>query len=88
MENRSIKPDKTVLKSLGQCSFAGNSLPSAVDIKDGKILRIRLTKNVSTLPIASRILSRELIGTLTEKEILRTGVRASSKESPGMKLSP
>ena len=41
MENRSIKPDKTVLKSLGQCSFAGNSLPSAVDIKDGKILRIR-----------------------------------------------
>jgi molybdopterin guanine dinucleotide-containing S/N-oxide reductase-like protein len=37
----SMKPDKTVLKSLGQCSFALNADPSAVDVKDGKVIRIR-----------------------------------------------
>ena len=36
-----IAPDKTVFKSFGQCSFAGNSEPSMVDVKNGKILRIR-----------------------------------------------
>ncbi|MFB0532793.1 MAG: molybdopterin-dependent oxidoreductase, partial [Desulfatiglandales bacterium] len=33
--------EKTVIKSLGQCSFSLNADPSAVDVKDGKILRIR-----------------------------------------------
>ena len=33
--------EKTVLKSLGQCSFALNADPSAIDVKDGRILRIR-----------------------------------------------
>jgi anaerobic selenocysteine-containing dehydrogenase len=33
--------DKTVLKGLGQCSFTRNGDPAAVDVKDGKILRIR-----------------------------------------------
>jgi hypothetical protein len=33
--------EKTVLKSLGQCSFTRNSDPSAVDVRNGKILRIR-----------------------------------------------
>jgi anaerobic selenocysteine-containing dehydrogenase len=33
--------NKTVLKSLGQCSFTRNGDPSAVDVKNGKILRIR-----------------------------------------------
>ena len=36
-----MKPEKTVLKSLGQCSFALNADPSAVDVKDGRIIRIR-----------------------------------------------
>ncbi len=35
------KLNKTVIKSLGQCSFASHGDPSAVDVKDGKILRIR-----------------------------------------------
>jgi molybdopterin guanine dinucleotide-containing S/N-oxide reductase-like protein len=38
---KSIGQEKTVLKSLGQASFALNSDPSAVDVKDGKIIRIR-----------------------------------------------
>jgi len=33
--------EKTVLKSLGQCSFTANSDPSAVDVKDGRIIRVR-----------------------------------------------
>ena len=33
--------DKTVLKGLGQCSFTRNGDPAAIDVKDGKILRIR-----------------------------------------------
>ncbi len=33
--------DKMVIKSLGQCSFASHGDPSAIDVKDGKILRIR-----------------------------------------------
>jgi len=32
---------KTVIKSLGQCSFATFGEPSAIDVKNGKILRIR-----------------------------------------------
>jgi trimethylamine-N-oxide reductase (cytochrome c) len=36
-----IGPEKTVLKSLGQNSFASHSEPAAVDVKNGKILRIR-----------------------------------------------
>jgi anaerobic selenocysteine-containing dehydrogenase len=40
--NKNIKiSSKSVLKSLGQCSFAGNSEPAIVDVKDGKIVRIR-----------------------------------------------
>jgi molybdopterin guanine dinucleotide-containing S/N-oxide reductase-like protein len=35
------KSGKTVIKSLGQASFAQNSIPSAVDVRDGRILRIR-----------------------------------------------
>jgi anaerobic selenocysteine-containing dehydrogenase len=35
------KPIKTVIKSLGQCSFGANGEPSAIDVKDGRILRIR-----------------------------------------------
>jgi anaerobic selenocysteine-containing dehydrogenase len=38
---KSIKPEKTVLKSLGQASFTINSDPSAVDVRDGRIIRIR-----------------------------------------------
>ena len=38
---KSVKPEKTVIKSLGQCSFSVNSEPSAVDVKDGRIVRIR-----------------------------------------------
>jgi molybdopterin guanine dinucleotide-containing S/N-oxide reductase-like protein len=34
-------PDKTVYKALGQCSFTANSDPSAVDVKNGRIIRIR-----------------------------------------------
>lgn len=33
--------DKTVIKSLGQCSFTRNGDPTAIDVKDGKIVRIR-----------------------------------------------
>ena len=33
--------EKTVLKALGQCSFTRNGDPAAIDVKDGKILRIR-----------------------------------------------
>jgi molybdopterin guanine dinucleotide-containing S/N-oxide reductase-like protein len=33
--------DKTVVKSLSQCSFGQDSEVSAIDVKDGKILRIR-----------------------------------------------
>lgn len=33
---------KTVLKALGQCSFASNSEPSSVDADNGRIIRIRL----------------------------------------------
>jgi anaerobic selenocysteine-containing dehydrogenase len=36
-----LKVDKTVLKSLGQCSFTRNGDPSAIDVRDGKIVRIR-----------------------------------------------
>jgi anaerobic selenocysteine-containing dehydrogenase len=36
-----MKPEKTVLKSLGQASFTINADPSAVDVKDGRIIRIR-----------------------------------------------
>jgi anaerobic selenocysteine-containing dehydrogenase len=43
MKKSVAKPEKTVLKSLGQCSFIGNSSPSDVDVKDGKIIRIRPT---------------------------------------------
>ena len=33
---------KTVVKSLGQCSFSSNNGDmSAIDVKDGKIIRIR-----------------------------------------------
>ncbi len=35
------RPDKTVIKSLGQCSFTRNGAPAAIDVKDGMILRIR-----------------------------------------------
>jgi anaerobic selenocysteine-containing dehydrogenase len=35
------RPGKTVYKSLAQCSFTANGDPSAVDVRDGKILRIR-----------------------------------------------
>ncbi len=38
---KSLGADKTVLKGLGQCSFTRNGDPAAVDVKDGKILRIR-----------------------------------------------
>jgi anaerobic selenocysteine-containing dehydrogenase len=41
MKRANTKPDKTVRKSLGQCSFTLNSDMSAVDVKDGKIVRIR-----------------------------------------------
>ena len=37
-ENQS---EKTFIKSLGQCSFAQNAEPSAVDVKGGRIVRIR-----------------------------------------------
>ena len=33
--------DKTVIKSLAQCSFAQNGETASVDVKDGKIVRIR-----------------------------------------------
>ena len=36
-----MSKDKTVLKGLGQCSFTRNGDPAAIDVKDGKILRIR-----------------------------------------------
>jgi trimethylamine-N-oxide reductase (cytochrome c) len=39
--DKTVPAFKTVRKSLGQCSFASNSDVSAVDVKDGKILRIR-----------------------------------------------
>ena len=38
---KAIKQAMTVRKSLGQCSFAQFGEASAVDVKDGKILRIR-----------------------------------------------
>ncbi len=38
---KKIESVRTVLKSLGQCSFTRNGDPSAIDVKDGKILRIR-----------------------------------------------
>jgi molybdopterin guanine dinucleotide-containing S/N-oxide reductase-like protein len=41
MKRPTIKPEKTVIKSLTQCSFTRNGDPSAVDVKDGRILRIR-----------------------------------------------
>ncbi len=41
MKPINTKPDKTVRKSLGQCSFTLNSDMSAVDVKDGRIVRIR-----------------------------------------------
>jgi anaerobic selenocysteine-containing dehydrogenase len=33
--------DKTVLKTLGQCSFAQGGEIASIDVKDGKIVRIR-----------------------------------------------
>jgi len=33
--------EKTVIKSLGQCSFFRNGDPSAIDVRDGRIVRIR-----------------------------------------------
>jgi trimethylamine-N-oxide reductase (cytochrome c) len=33
--------EKTVIKSLSQCSFTRNGDPAAIDVKNGKILRIR-----------------------------------------------
>jgi anaerobic selenocysteine-containing dehydrogenase len=36
-----FKPDKSVPKCLGQCSFTANGCPAAVDVTDGKIVRIR-----------------------------------------------
>jgi anaerobic selenocysteine-containing dehydrogenase len=41
MKHSKNKTVKTVLKSLGQCSFAANSCPSSVDVRNGKIVRIR-----------------------------------------------
>jgi hypothetical protein len=35
------RTEKTVIKSLGQCSFASNGDPASINVKDGKILRIR-----------------------------------------------
>ena len=43
MRGPEFKPDKTVQKCLGQCSFTANGCPSDVDIKDGRIVRIRPT---------------------------------------------
>ncbi len=40
-ESRKTRDSKTVLKGLGQCSFTRNGDPAAIDVKDGKILRIR-----------------------------------------------
>ena len=40
-EKASAGTSKTVLKGLGQCSFTRNSDPAAIDVKDGKIVRIR-----------------------------------------------
>jgi molybdopterin guanine dinucleotide-containing S/N-oxide reductase-like protein len=37
----SEKPEETFIKALGLCSFANDSMPSAVDVKNGKIVRIR-----------------------------------------------
>ena len=37
----SWKPDKTVIKSLGLMGFGKGCQISAIDIKDGKIIRIR-----------------------------------------------
>jgi len=36
-----LRVEKTVIKSLAQCSFAQNAECSAVDVRDGKIIRIR-----------------------------------------------
>jgi molybdopterin guanine dinucleotide-containing S/N-oxide reductase-like protein len=36
-----MKSVKTVYKALGQCSFTANSDPSAVDVNNGRIIRIR-----------------------------------------------
>ena len=33
--------EKTLLKALGLCAFTHGSSPSAVDVKDGRIIRIR-----------------------------------------------
>ena len=43
MADKKMTPikDKTVLKGLGQCSFTRNGDPAAIDVKDGKIVRIR-----------------------------------------------
>jgi hypothetical protein len=41
MKNSGNSLEKTVQKCLGQCSFTASSCPSAVDVKDGKIVRIR-----------------------------------------------
>ena len=38
---RTAIADKTVLKTLGQCSFAQGGEIASVDVKDGKIVRIR-----------------------------------------------
>jgi molybdopterin guanine dinucleotide-containing S/N-oxide reductase-like protein len=38
---KAIKPEKTVIKSLAQCSFAIHGDPSDVDVRDSRIIRIR-----------------------------------------------
>ena len=40
----SVKPDKTVIKSLALGSFLGGGGPCMVDSKDGKIVRVRPLK--------------------------------------------
>jgi molybdopterin guanine dinucleotide-containing S/N-oxide reductase-like protein len=41
LDKKQVRGDKTVYKSLSQCSFAQGGEVSAIDVKDGKILRIR-----------------------------------------------
>jgi hypothetical protein len=50
-EKKENGTEKTVIKSLGQCSFASNGDPSAVDVKDGKILRIRPLHYETSIPV-------------------------------------
>ena len=40
-EDKKREPDKTVIKSLGLMGFGKSGQVSAIDVKDGKILRIR-----------------------------------------------